>query len=103
MRTGLKLLLLLVAFTVLLSGVAFWLGQTMALAADEPKSQQKGQTRQYPGGADEEDLKVQPRITLAPAVVDRRSIEQKVLKNFMKTPDSVPASDTPETYPTENE
>lgn len=40
--------------------------------------------RNYPGGRDEEDLKVQEAIVNPSAKIDRRSIEGKVLKINMK-------------------
>lgn len=45
------------------------------------------QTRQYPGGRDEEDLKVQEELRTPTATLDRRTIEQKVLKNYLKKPE----------------
>lgn len=40
--------------------------------------------RQYPGGVDDEDLKVQENLNPPKATADRRSIEQRVLKSYLK-------------------
>lgn len=49
--------------------------------------------RDYPGGADEEDIKVQAELPTPPLKVDRKSIEQKALQAFLKKDGSAPASE----------
>ena len=44
--------------------------------------------RTYPGGQDEEDLKVQEDITAAPPGTDRRSIKTSVLRDHFKMKDA---------------
>ena len=41
-------------------------------------------SRSYPGGVDEEDLKVQVDMPTPIAGVDRRAIEERVLKSYTK-------------------
>jgi hypothetical protein len=52
--------------------------QVLAAAVTEKKS------REYAGGADEEDLKVQTELPAPPVKVDRKSVEQKALQGFLK-------------------
>lgn len=41
-------------------------------------------TRQYPGGADEQDLRVQPELQEPTLKTDRRTFEQNIMKNVFK-------------------
>jgi hypothetical protein len=56
------------------------LGSSLSLAADGPPAT----ARQYPGGADEQDLKVQPKLVPPAAKLDRRTLDQKVLQSFLR-------------------
>ncbi|OFZ17749.1 MAG: hypothetical protein A2Z20_02630 [Bdellovibrionales bacterium RBG_16_40_8] len=57
--------------------------------------------RVYPGGHDEEDLKVQETLRSPVITVDRRMLEQKVLKNYFKKAEE--DSGTPKTTPQKTE
>lgn len=48
--------------------------------------------RQYPGGADEQDLKVQPQLTPPTAKIDRRTMDQRVLQNFLRKTGQTPSN-----------
>ena len=50
--------------------------------------------RNYPGGRDEEDLRVQKEIAVDPPKVERRSIEESALKTYFKTEDKAKPSPT---------
>src|SRR5687768_7820823 len=74
---------LLVSFLGSLSGS--YMGSYISSPANaaEPTGK-KRVTRNYPGGQDEEDLKVLPELNRPDVVIDRKTIEQNVLKNFLK-------------------
>lgn len=57
------------------------MGSSLTMAAD---AQAPASARQYPGGADEQDLKVQPELKPPTAKTDRRTMDQKVLQNFLR-------------------
>jgi hypothetical protein len=79
MKTSALFILLL--FTVLVTPFSF---------AEEEKDDAVStvsQKRAYPGGRDEEELKVQESLPTPTTLADRRSIEQKVLKNYFKKAD----------------
>ncbi len=66
------------------------LGIVMSVGVVHGQSQMSGtssnlnSSRTYPGGIDEEDLKVQEDMRNPVATVDRRTIEQRVLKSYTK-------------------
>jgi hypothetical protein len=68
-------------FTILSSSFGF------AQEEKDTSASAGNQKRAYPGGRDEEDLKVQESLPTPTALADRRSIEQKVLKNYFKKAD----------------
>ena len=68
--------------TVFLS-ICFIAGQLLFLSmasAQEPSVS----ARNYPGGADEQDLKVQPALQDPKMKTDRKTFEQKVMSNIFK-------------------
>lgn len=60
------------------------LGSTVLMAAENLNPAAVKKARAYPGGQDEEDLKVQEDLRVPTLTVDRRTIEQKVLKGYIK-------------------
>lgn len=56
----------------------------LSFAEKDPVIKSVSKKRQYPGGADEEDLKVQDELKVPVAKTDRRSIEIQVLRNHFK-------------------
>lgn len=55
------------------------LGGSLAIAVETSSA-----NRQYPGGADEQDLRVQPELADPTLKTDRRSFEQKIMQNIFK-------------------
>jgi hypothetical protein len=86
--------------------LAFLLGLTIGLksaqaefvnsesAAGVTTSSASQKLRAYPGGKDEEDLKAQEELKSPTTLVDRRSVELKVLKSYFKNADMDSSSDT---------
>ncbi len=56
----------------------------VAISAEVLAAPSEKKAREYAGGADEDDLKVQTELPVPPVKVDRKSIEQKVLSGVLK-------------------
>lgn len=82
MRSFAFILAFLFAYHLMLSSVR----------ADEKKSESSKKLREYAGGRDEEDLKVQDEIRTPTLTADRRSLEQRVLKSYLKKSDAEPSA-----------
>jgi len=84
MFTRIAILLCLFASSAALATVADKNDRKSALSAVTPTTAISHANRNYPGGRDEEDLKVQENLVAPTVKIDRRMIESKVLKTSSK-------------------
>ena len=76
--------ILIFIFAVFLAKTAWASNETPTLAINASTTQAKKNQRNYPHGQDEEDLKVQTELKRPEAHLDEKSIQARVLKNFLK-------------------
>lgn len=56
----------------------------VAISAEVLAVEGDKKNRAYPGGVDEDDLKVQPELPTPPLKLDRRTLEQRALQGLLK-------------------
>jgi hypothetical protein len=78
---------------ILLVSVSCWAQAEVPTLDDNKTVTAIKKDKPYPGGRDEDDLKVQETLTPPTAVIDRHSIDVKVLKNYFKKADQ--STETP--------
>jgi len=92
MKTLMTKYILLMLMAFFSATMSFAATATQVNDADDAANTDPTRQRNYPGGRDEEDLKVQETLPVAVPGADRRTVELKVLSSYFKKP--VPAGDS---------